>query len=146
MKWNLTYSVNDFHQWSLNEDQLKVGLRYNSEAHTLRVHSDDKRLFFLERTGGVLQSRILLRTDYSVEIGEAYFEKNRHSGQMVLNEKKYSFKVDGSYLKLYNREKKLVFEIDIADIDNLELFEFSALLFGTGIVTNKFGMKLQPAV
>ena len=144
MKWNLTYSVNDFHQWALNEDEIKVGLRYNGEAHSLRVHSDDKRLFFLERTG-VLQSRIILKTEYSVEIGEAYFEKNRHAGIMVLNEKKYSFKVVGNYLKLFNRQKELVFEIDIADIDNLELFEFSALLFGTGIVTNKFGMKLQPA-
>jgi hypothetical protein len=142
MKWDLSASLNDSHHWTLNEDEIRIALKYNKEAHSIRLHSDDKRLFFLEKSG-MLQRRMVLKTEYSVEVGEAHFEKNRHAGSLILNETKHVFKVIGENLQLFNHQKQLVFEIGIKDIEDLELFEFAALLFGTGIITSKFGLRLQ---
>ena len=136
MRWDLTNTLNESHHWTLNEDEAKAGLRYNKEAHSIRLTTNDRRLFFLEKTG-VLQSKILHRTEYSVIIGESYFEKNRLSGIMIVNENKYSFTISGDRLKLFDRKKQLVSEINVDHIQQLELFEFAALLFGSGLVRGK---------
>lgn len=142
MRWDLTSTLNDSNHWTLSEDERKAGLRYNKEARSLRLNTDDRRLFFLEKTG-VVQSRILLRTEYSVIIGESYFGKNRLSGILNVNENKYSFNITGDRLKLLNRKKELVSEIHIPHIQKLELFEFTALLFACGLMASKSHRKLH---
>lgn len=137
MRWDLTNTLNDSNHWVLNEDKAKAGLRYNKEAHSIRLNTDDRRLFFLEKTG-VLQSNMLLRTEYSVVVGESYFGKNRLSGIMVVNENKYSFEVKDDRLKLFNKQKKeVVSDIHIKYIQNLEQFEFAGLLFASALIAGK---------
>jgi hypothetical protein len=142
MRWDLMKTLNDSHHWALHAAEVSAGLRYNSEAHSIRLATDDKRLFFLEKTG-MIQSKIILRTEYSVIIGESFFGKNRLSGILVLNENKYSFKLEKDHLKLFNRHKEMIFESQIDGIDHCELFEFAAMLFGSGLVASKYHLKPQ---
>jgi hypothetical protein len=137
MRWDLIKTLNDSHHWMLHDDDAPAGLRYNKESHSIRLTTDDKRLFFLEKTG-VLQSKMLLRTEYSVITGESYFGNNRLSGILVINENKYSFTVEKDHLKLFRRHHEMVTDTNIEGLGQLDLFEFSALLFGSGLIAGKY--------
>lgn len=132
MKWVLNSTCNQSHHWSLQEHDRKAELRYNSEAHSIRLNTGDRRLFFMERTG-LLQQRILLRTEYSVVVGESHF-RNRQSGTLILDGEKFSFTTENGRVQLFNRSHQLVAETTIDAPELLDPYEFSALLFGLGKV------------
>ena len=100
----------------------------------MRLTAADKRLFFLERTG-MFQTRILLKTEYSVVVGEAYFIKSWSQGILVLDGTKFKFSVKNKQLSIFDRQKQLVAESKIEDFDKADVYEFSALLFGLAWVS-----------
>jgi hypothetical protein len=131
MRWVLSNTLNQSHYWILNGSDPKVELRYNSEAHSIRLNIPDKRLFFLER-GGFLQNRILLKTEYNVVAGEHYCSRNWRTGILIQDKQKLSFSVDSDRLLLWTRQKELFVESTIEGLKGLDLFEFSGLLFALG--------------
>jgi len=137
MRWDLVKTLNFSHHWILNDDEASAGLRYNKESHSIRLTTNDKRLFFLEKTAG-LQNKILLRTEYSVITGESHFGNSRHSGVLIVNENKYSFSVEKDHLKLFDRHHEMVIDTNVDGLGQLDLYEFSALLFGSGLVAGKY--------
>src|SRR4051794_36357349 len=106
MKWILHRILNQSHYWTLSEQQPKAELRYNGEARSMQLNAGDRRLFFLERSGNFLHSRMRLRTEYSVIVGESDLPRNRRSGQLVLNGRKLSYRVRDNWLRLFNRNKQ----------------------------------------
>ena len=138
MKWELTKTLNGSDYWTLIGNDEKAILRFNEQANSIRLIRDNQRLYFMERKG-VLQSKVMLRTEYSVVIGESFFGRNRLSGIVNLQQLKYSFRLNGDQLTLKNRNKETVAELTIPGVKYLELFEFSALLFGTALMSVRLG-------
>ena len=138
MKWELTKTLNGSDYWTLIGNDEKAILRFNEQANSIRLIRDNQRLYFMERKG-VLQSKVMLRTEYSVVIGESFFGRNHLSGIVNLQQLKYSFRLNGDQLTLKNRNKEAVSELTIPGVKYLELFEFSALLFGTALMSVRLG-------
>jgi hypothetical protein len=137
MNWNLTNILDDFHQWTLTGYNANVDFRYHSEAQSMRLNTDDKRLFFLEKKG-ILQSKILLKTEYSVVVGESYFGRNRRTGLLTFGAARYSFAFSSEGLSISDSHKENIFNFDITTSTRPDLFEFSALLFASVIIMHKF--------
>ena len=137
MRWDLTKTANGLRHWKIIDEEPTAILKYNNEAHSIRLNSDDKRLFFLEKTG-ILHTRILLKTEYSVLAGVIHFEKNKSSGDFEVHEDKYVFHVtDNRLILLEKQKKKILAGIDIKDLQELESFELSALIFASALVARK---------
>lgn len=130
MRWEITKTLQGSHYWKLQESELEATLRYNNESHSIRLNTTDKRLFFLEKAG-VLQPKMMLETEYSVMIGESYFNKNRSMGALVVNDLKFTFTITGEEVHFYDRQKQLLAELTIPGVNELELFEFTALTFAS---------------
>ena len=130
MRWEITNTMNGSHYWKLQESELEATLRYNNDAHSIRLNTSDKRLFFLERVG-MLQPKMMLETEYSVMIGESYFNKNRSNGVMIVNEQKFNFTITREEIHFYDRQKQMLAELTIPKVNDLELYEFTALTFAS---------------
>ncbi|MGZ8538709.1 MAG: hypothetical protein ACXWV9_10625 [Flavisolibacter sp.] len=137
MRWDVTKTANGSRHWKIMDEDPTAILKYNSEAHSLRLSSDDKRLFFLEKTG-ILHTRILLKTEYSVLAGAIHFVKDKSSGDIEVHDDKYLFHVtDNRLILLEKQKKKILAGIDIKELQQLESFELSALIFASALVARK---------
>jgi hypothetical protein len=136
MKWEMTKTLNGSDYWHLDGYPGNAMLRFNADAHSIRLLTGEQRLYFMEKTG-MLQSRILLKSEYNVQIGECYFGKNKQSGIVSVRDHKYTFKITGDVLILLQRNREIACELTIPGIKHIELFEFSALLFGSSLVASK---------
>jgi len=134
MRWELNPLLNHFHHWTLFKNNPIAELKYNKESRSMRLTAADKRLFFLERTG-VFQTRILLKTEYSVVVGETHFIKNWSQGFLELDGNKFKFIVKNKQLSVFDRQKQLVAECTMEDLGKVDVYEFSALLFGLVRIT-----------
>lgn len=130
MKWVLHNTMNLSHFWSLQENDSRAELRYNKESHSLRLNASDRRLYFMDRTG-LFQSKVIFKTEYSVLVGECFFIRNREAGILVLDGEKFNFNIHGDHLQVLNRDKKMILDSCIDEMEQLDLYEFSALLFAT---------------
>lgn len=130
MRWALTESTNQFHCWKFELAENTAELKYNKKASSFRITAGDKRLFFIERTG-LLQIKFLVRTEYSVLIGEVYPVRNWHSGIIALENKKYNYWIKDNLLVLSSKKEGLSIAIEANDIGKTDQHEFCALLFGT---------------
>src|SRR5688572_24581138 len=125
MRWDVTKTANGSRHWKTMDEEPGAILKYNYEGHSVRLSSDDKRLFFLEKTG-MLHTKILLKTEYSVLAGAIHFEKNRSSGEFEVHADKYFFHVtDNRLILLEKQKKKILAGIDIQELQQLEEFELS---------------------
>ena len=88
----------------MEEDEFPAELKYNDQAKSFRLTSDDKRLFFIERVG-FLQSKYLLKTEYSIVIGEVYPVKNWHSGLITIENKKFNYFLQHDTLTLSTKKE-----------------------------------------
>jgi hypothetical protein len=145
MNWNLANMLDGFHQWTLNGYEGNVDFRYNREAQSMRLNADDKRLFFLEKKG-MLQSKILLKTEYSVIVGESYFGRSRRTGLLTFDGKKYSFGFGPEGLSISDSHKENIFNFDITGSTHADLYEFAAILFASVIIMHKSIVKSRVAV
>jgi hypothetical protein len=130
MRWALTHSTNQFQYWKLEQDELSAELKYNNQAQSFRLTAGDKRLFFIEKTG-FLQNKFLIRTEYSVVAGTILPTKNRHSGIIIFENKKYNYFLKENLLALSSKKENPSMAIEIADAATMGKSEFYALLFGT---------------
>jgi hypothetical protein len=130
MRWVPEQSINQLHYWKLDENEIVAELKYNKEAHSLRILADVRRLFFIERTG-FLQQKFLLRTEYSVIAGEIYAAKNGHSGVSVFEGRKFNYSLKENILTLSSKKEHLLFTIEIEDAQSMDQFEFCALLWSS---------------
>lgn len=119
--------IPDKHEWISDKNEVVAELKYNKQAHSFRLNTNEKRLFFLEKAG-FLQSKLLLKTEYSVAVGEIYFVKNGAAGIIRLNNEKYAFYINAGRISFYRRKNRVA-EVRIGNFSNPDLFEFSALLF-----------------
>lgn len=145
MRWALTESTNQFHCWKFELAESIAELKYNKKASSFRITAGDKRLFFIERTG-LLQSKFIVRTEYSVITGEVYPVRNWHSGIVALENKKYSYWLKDNLLILSSKKEGLSIAIEANDIEKTDQNELCALLFGTlRVMTKSYKLK-TPAV
>lgn len=144
MKWALTQVTNELHYWKMDQGNWSAELKYNGRAQSFRLTAGDKRLFFVERTG-FLQSKFLVRTEYSQIAGEVHPGKSRYSGVVTIENKKFHYLLVEHSLQLTNKEHQISLAIDGEDAEKLTTAELSALLFSTLRVANKQSAPLEMA-
>lgn len=103
-------------------------IKYNAQSNSVRLHSNDRRLFFVEEVG-LLQSKIILETEYGVQIGENYFMKHQNKGMLHLTDDKFSYKINDTGIDLYDKRKNPVAHFALDKATSLDSFETSGLLF-----------------
>ncbi|MGZ3922208.1 MAG: hypothetical protein ACXVBJ_00480 [Flavisolibacter sp.] len=130
MKWALTELTNEVHYWKMYNHELPVEMKYNGRAQSFRLTAGDKRLFFVERTG-FLQSKYLVRTEYSQVAGEAHPGKSIYSGVLVLDNKKFQYSFENKLLEVATKNVKFSVNIELDDINKIGAVELCALLFSS---------------
>lgn len=136
MRWVLTETSIQFRVWKLESVEFAAELKYNKKASSFRITADDKRLFFIEKKG-MLQSRFIVRTEYSVSTGEVYPVHNWHSGMVTLENKKYNYRIKDNLLILSLKKEDFSAAIEVNEIEKTGQEEICALLFGTLRVMTK---------
>lgn len=130
MRWAFIQSDDQLRHWKLEDDQPDAGLSYNPKAHSFRITAQDKRLFFIERTG-FLQHKFLLKTEYNIIAGETHPIRNWHSGIAVFENKKYHYLLKENILNLSSKKNHISFAIEFDNSAAPDQFEICALLFGS---------------
>jgi hypothetical protein len=112
----------------ISEDKEIASFRYNRSSHTIRVHASQKRQFFLSRSTAFLQQKIVLQTEYGLEIGENFYINNRKKGILHLSGHKFFYQIHPGGLDISDKRKQLLgrFNFETSGIDN---YEMTAILF-----------------
>ncbi len=129
MKWVLSHATDGFHHWLLQQEENTRSLIFNIQRLSLRLIGITKRLFFLQ-VQGLLNKKILLRSEYGVVIGEAPFTSNPSPGQLTINGQKLFHRIEDQKLILLNSEKAVVGSSDLTQNAINNKLEFYSLLFG----------------
>ena len=129
MRWALTQSTSQFHTWNLDGNE-KIELKYNKQAHSFRIAANEKRLFFIEKVG-LLQSKFLVRTEYSVVNAEIFPSRNGHSGLIIFDGKKYTFERNEGSFHLSNKRENFSLTSEISEKEIFDEFELYSLLIAT---------------
>jgi len=146
MKWALTHSTDQLRYWKMHQDEFTVELKYNDQAKSFRLTADDKRLFFIEKTG-FLQNKYLLKTEYSVVTGEINPVKNWHSGIVITDDKKFNYSLKENLLSLSSRKENLSLSLEVDNAESIHQVELFALVFSTLKVAMKsYAVKIKHAM
>lgn len=129
MKWVLSHATDGLHHWLLQQEENTRSLIINLQRLSLRLIGITKRLFFLQ-VQGLLNKKILLRSEYGVVIGEAPFANKPSPGQLTINGQKMYHRIEDEKLVLLNSEKAVVGSSDLTPNSLTDKFEFYSLLFG----------------
>ena len=140
MRWVLKPTNNQLRQWKLELDELSAELKYNEQVNSFRLTAADKRLFFIERVG-FLQSRYLVKTEYSIDAGELSPGKNRHSGLVSTENKKFHYQLQDDVLLLFSKTERFTVAIEADDINTITQGELCALVFSTVRVISKLNTR-----
>lgn len=143
MRWALTQTTKQFHCWKLEGLDFSAEVKYNKEVHSFRIMADDKRLFFIERTG-LLQQKFLLKTEYSVVLGETH-SRSWESGAAIYKGRKFHYTLKENLFIVVSRKQEVSFAIEIDNTLKHDPFEFCVLLFGTLKIVSKI-YKAEPDV
>lgn len=130
MKWVLKQSNDELQTWKLIGHEPATELKYNRQAHSFRLHSAEKRLFFIEKTGFV-QTKLLLKTEYSIIIGEIHFFKDYHSGVAIIEDRKYHYSLKENFLNLQPFRDNESLHIEIDNSSAPDQFNLAALILST---------------
>jgi hypothetical protein len=124
---NFTILAKDRSAFTLVNGSTEIAtIKYTAQSQSVRLQSNERRVFFLEEVG-VLQSKILLKTEYGVQIGENYYTKQQHKGVLYLSKQKFSYSIDADAINMYHKRQQLIFQLDKANA--LDAQDVSALLF-----------------
>ena len=129
MKWVLSHATDGLHHWLLQQGENTRSLIINLQRLSLRLVGITKRLFFLQ-VQGLLNKKILLRSEYGVVIGEAPFTSKPSPGQLTMNGQKLFHRIEDQKLVLLNSEKAVVGTSDLTQNAINDKLEFYSLLFG----------------
>jgi hypothetical protein len=130
MRWVLKPTNNQLRYWKLDQDELGAELKYNEQVNSFRLTAADKRLFFIERVG-FLQSRYLVKTEYSIDAGELSPGKNRHSGLVSTENKKFHYQLEDGVLLMFSKTETFTVTIEADDINTITQGELCALVFSS---------------
>jgi hypothetical protein len=119
-------------------------IKYNAESNSVRLHSNERRLFFVEEVG-FLQSKIILGTEYGVQIGENYHIRQQHKGVLHLGSEKFSYKLEDKGISMYDRHKDPVATFTLDKASALGSYEASALLFSLAWLLTGSGLSVAEA-
>src|SRR5690349_7608206 len=100
MQWVEHEQTNGFHFWTLEGNESIAELKFSPDSKAFRLHHNTHRLFFLEYAG-VMQQKILLNSEYGVELGEMQLQKQGQYGSLVINDLKYYYSDDETGLHLF---------------------------------------------
>ncbi|RYZ57344.1 MAG: hypothetical protein EOO14_11090 [Chitinophagaceae bacterium] len=129
MKWVLSHATDGLHHWLLQQEENTRSLIFNLQRLSLRLMGLTKRIFFLQ-VQGLLNKKILLRSEYGVVIGEAPFVSKPSPGQFTINGQKMYHRIEDEKLVLLNSQKAVVGRSDLTTNSLTDKFEFYSLLFG----------------
>lgn len=79
---------------------------------------------------GFLHKKVLLRSEYGVEIGETAFAEQPTAASLLLDGKKFFYQAESGRLELFDSEKNLLASCGLDVPDGMEKLEFYSLLFG----------------
>jgi hypothetical protein len=99
----------------------------NDQFQSLRLHSTERRLFFLSQEG-LLQNKMVLKTEYGFEIGENHQVKH-NKGIIHLGETKANYTLQKDSIEISDRHKKPLMSFAFPDAETLNGHELSAVLF-----------------
>jgi hypothetical protein len=127
MKWVLSHASDDIRHWQLQQENRSRSLIINLQRRSLRLDGNSKRLFFLE-VQGVLQKKVLLRTEYGITIGETALT-DKLPGPLLLNGHKFFYRLENDQWMLLDNERGLVdvCEFPVSPPSRLEVY---GLAFG----------------
>lgn len=129
MKWVLSHATDELHHWQLQQDEGSRSLTLHLQRYSLRLNGFSRRLFFLQEQG-FLQKKLLLRSEYGVEMGETVFSEKSSAAAFIFNGQKLSYEVAEGKLVLLDNEKNELGQCGLPQENRLGRIEFYALLFG----------------
>jgi len=130
MKWILSSSAPTVQHWTLLDRSPLMELTFNSSTQSVRLITGMRRVFMLEQTG-MFRNRIILKTEYSIPVGQIHFVRNNQSGDLLIDNEKFYFQIKEGILYLRDRERKVLEHYEL-ELQNEEL-ELSALIFGSAL-------------
>lgn len=126
---NFSLIIKDRTNFTLvNGSQEIATIKYNQQSHSVRLHLTERRVFFLEQVG-ILQNKILLKTEYGVQIGENYYMKHQHKGVLHLTEKKFTYTIQANVANLYGKHRQPIGNFTFDKSIELDSYETSAVMF-----------------
>jgi len=128
MRWNLTQSTDQFNRWKLQQNET-AEIKYNNESHSFRITANDKRLFFIDKTG-FFQNKFLIRTEYSV-IAAEILPKKLNSGIVIFENKKYNYYLTENSITIFRNKTDFSLSVEIHPNIVLDEVQLYALLFST---------------
>lgn len=130
-----TLLAKDRSSFSLVNGSTEIAtIKYTAQSQSVRLQSNERRVFFLEEVG-LLQSKILLKTEYGVQIGENYYTKQQHKGVLYLSKEKFSYSIEADAINIRHKRQQMIFQLDNAIALNAQ--DVSALLFSLSwLITN----------
>lgn len=129
MKWVLSHATDELRHWLLQLEEGSRSLTLNLQRLSLRLHGFSKRLFFLQ-VQGLLQKKVLLRSEYGIVMGETVFAEKSFPAPVIVNEQKLFYQVADEKLQLLDSGKNIIGECQLADRYGPGKPEFYGLLFG----------------
>ena len=117
-----------------NSQELAT-IKYNAQANSFRINSKERRLFFMEQSG-FLQNKIVVKSEYGVEIAENNHQRNQYKGTLHLGNQKFSYKLHTDSINLYDKHKNPVANFSLEKASLLDSYEASALLFSLAWLLN----------
>lgn len=93
----------------------------------------------------MLQNKIILETEYGVQIGENYFIKHQNKGMLHLANDKFSYKIDDTGINLFDRHKNPVAHFALDKATGLDSYEISGLVFSLAWLIINEGISVTTA-
>ncbi|MFL5740444.1 MAG: hypothetical protein ACJ75B_09525 [Flavisolibacter sp.] len=130
MKWILSSSGPTIQHWTLLHGSPLMELTFNSSTQSVRLITGVRRVFMLEQTG-MFRNRIILKTEYSIPVGQIHFVRNNQAGDILIGDEKFYFEIKEGIVYLRDRNRKVLEHYQL-ELQNEEL-ELSALIFGSAL-------------
>ncbi|HYE53998.1 MAG TPA: hypothetical protein VD996_04115 [Chitinophagaceae bacterium] len=139
----LILQSNDTHsQFSIQKGDKEIAaFKYNSQSLSVRIHSAQKRVFFL-KPAGFLQNRIILATEYGVEIGENH-ARNRSKGMVQLGDNKFHYTVAASHITIRDKRKQPLANLTFRNPQPADSYTVAAILFSIAWLLDSGELKLE---
>lgn len=113
----------------LSDEKQTASFRYNRSAQTIRIHASEQRQFFLSQSGGFLQNKIVLQTEYGQEIGENYYINSRKKGILHLSGNKFFYKINSGSLDIQDKRRQPLANFTFSEASRIDSNEMTAVLF-----------------
>lgn len=126
---NFSLVSTDRANYTLSQGSQEIAtIKYNPRSQSVRLHSNERRVFFLEQVG-FLQNKILLKTEYGVQIGENYHFRHQQKGIFHLSKDKFSYWIENNAIRIADKRRQLTASFSLDNALSLDSYELSTVLF-----------------